>query len=196
MKKYLAILVLIFGLQSWTKANDIRDFEIEGISIGDNLTNFFNEEEIVKESVSSKMYYYLKEPEKFTHVEFVYHPKLSTYDTIQVLYKKISGDYIVYAIIGKILFKDNINDCYDFRDGIVNDMEDQLKTEAGDKEVALHPSDKSKKSKVDQVVFWLKNDDVIIAECYDWSEEMGYYDNLKVNLFSNEANLWITDVKN
>ena len=40
-----------------------------------------------------------------------------------------------------------------------------------------------------------KNDDVIIAECYDWSEEMGYYDNLKVNLFSNEANLWITDVK-
>ena len=93
------------------------------------------------------------------------------------------------------LFKDNIKDCYSFRDGIVNDIEDQLETKAEVKEVTLHPSDKSKKSKVDQVGFWLKNDDVIIAECYDWSEEMGYYDNLKINLFSNEANLWITDVK-
>ena len=37
MKLFVAILVLIFSLQSWTKADDIRDFEIEGISIGDSF---------------------------------------------------------------------------------------------------------------------------------------------------------------
>ena len=37
MKIILAILVLIFSLQSYTKADDIRDFEIEGMSIGSSL---------------------------------------------------------------------------------------------------------------------------------------------------------------
>ena len=31
MRKFLTVLVLIFSLQSWTKADDISDFEIEGI---------------------------------------------------------------------------------------------------------------------------------------------------------------------
>ena len=46
MKKLLLILVLIFSLQSWTKAEDIRDFEIEGMSIGDSLLNFYSKQEV------------------------------------------------------------------------------------------------------------------------------------------------------
>ena len=37
MRIFLSILILIFSFQSWTKADDIRDFEIEGISIGDSF---------------------------------------------------------------------------------------------------------------------------------------------------------------
>ena len=44
MKRFILIIILIFSLQSWTKADDIRDFEIEGMSIGDNLLNYFTEE--------------------------------------------------------------------------------------------------------------------------------------------------------
>ena len=40
MRIFIAILVLIFSLQSWTKADDIRDFEIEGMSIGDSLLDY------------------------------------------------------------------------------------------------------------------------------------------------------------
>ena len=47
MRVFLAVLVLIFSLQSWTKADDISDFEIEGISIGDSLLDYYNEEEIL-----------------------------------------------------------------------------------------------------------------------------------------------------
>ena len=46
MRVFIAVLVLIFSFQSWTKADDIRDFEIEGMSIGDSLLDYFSEEEI------------------------------------------------------------------------------------------------------------------------------------------------------
>ena len=191
----ILLLILIIGFNSIARADKIKDLEIEGISIGDNLLDFFSEEEIIKESSSSKLYDYLKEPKKFTTVEFVYHPKLVTYESIQVIYKNISGDYIVYAIIGKIYFKDNIEDCYPLRDKIIKEIELDLDINFNEPKITRHPSDKNKISKVSQSSFWLNNDDVIIAECYDWSEEMKYYDNLKINMFSNEANLWITNYR-
>ena len=46
MKKFLGIIILSLFLitQSW--ADDIRDFQIEGMSIGDSLLDFLNEDEI------------------------------------------------------------------------------------------------------------------------------------------------------
>ena len=46
MKRLLLILILTFSFQNLTKADDIRDFEIEGISIGDSLLDYFSQEEI------------------------------------------------------------------------------------------------------------------------------------------------------
>ena len=46
MKIFLSVLIVFFSLQSWTKANDIRDFEIEGISIGDSLLDFLERRNI------------------------------------------------------------------------------------------------------------------------------------------------------
>ena len=40
MNKILLILILSLNFQSWTKADDIRDFQIEGMSIGDSLLDF------------------------------------------------------------------------------------------------------------------------------------------------------------
>ena len=42
MRIFLKVLILIFILQSWTMADDSRDFQIEGISLGDNLLDYFN----------------------------------------------------------------------------------------------------------------------------------------------------------
>ena len=52
MRVFIAVLVLIFSFQSWTKADDISDFEIEGMSIGDSLLNYFSEEEILKNNIN------------------------------------------------------------------------------------------------------------------------------------------------
>ena len=48
MRLFLLILILTFNLQSWTKADDIKDFEIDGISIGDSLLDYYEITEIEK----------------------------------------------------------------------------------------------------------------------------------------------------
>ena len=46
MKKLLLIFILTLCFQTLTKADDIRDFEIDGMSIGDSLLKFMSIEEI------------------------------------------------------------------------------------------------------------------------------------------------------
>jgi hypothetical protein len=46
MRVFIAVLVLIFGLQSLTKADDISDFQVLGMSVGDSALNYFSENEI------------------------------------------------------------------------------------------------------------------------------------------------------
>ena len=46
MRVFLVVLLLIFTLKSWSKADDIRDFQIEGISIGDSALDYFPKSEI------------------------------------------------------------------------------------------------------------------------------------------------------
>ena len=48
MKRFLLILILTFSFQTWTKADDIRDFQIEGMSIGDSALGYFSKKEIKK----------------------------------------------------------------------------------------------------------------------------------------------------
>ena len=49
MRVFITVLVLIFSFQSWTKADDISDFQIEGMSIGDSVLDYLSKEEILKE---------------------------------------------------------------------------------------------------------------------------------------------------
>ena len=50
MKRLLLILILTFSFYTLTKADDIRDFQIEGMSIGDSPLDYFIEKksEIIK----------------------------------------------------------------------------------------------------------------------------------------------------
>ena len=50
MNRLLLILILTFSLQSLTKADDIRDFQIEGMSIGDSALDYFSKDQITKNS--------------------------------------------------------------------------------------------------------------------------------------------------
>ena len=49
MRIFLSITILILSLQSLAKADDISDFEIEGISIGDTALKILNRSQILEE---------------------------------------------------------------------------------------------------------------------------------------------------
>ena len=46
MKKLLIVIFLYFFPLNISNANDIKNFQIEGISIGDSLLNYFYKEKI------------------------------------------------------------------------------------------------------------------------------------------------------
>ena len=46
MKKFLIVIFLYFFPLNISNANDIKNFQIEGISIGDSLLDYFSKEKI------------------------------------------------------------------------------------------------------------------------------------------------------
>ena len=72
MNRLLLILIITFGFQSWTNADDIKEFEIEGMSIGDSLLDYFNLDEIKdfdKISYPDKKYIFVNLENYFVVIE-------------------------------------------------------------------------------------------------------------------------------
>ena len=63
MRIFIVVLVLIFSFQSFSKASDISEFEIESMSVGESLLNHFTKEEI-------KLF--IKSPNSFTYKDNKY----------------------------------------------------------------------------------------------------------------------------
>ena len=58
MKKILLILILTLSFQSWSSADDVEDFQIEGMSIGESLLNYMDENIIIEKINSKSANYY------------------------------------------------------------------------------------------------------------------------------------------
>ena len=99
MKLFIAVLVLIFSLQSWTKADDISDFQIEGMSIGDSMLDYFSETKI-KKSVAKKQY---PKSNKFTRTNFEIMSEM--YDLVQIHFKTDDRNYEIFGISGQKFYK-------------------------------------------------------------------------------------------
>ena len=120
MRVFIAVLVLIFSLQSWTKADDIRDFEIEGMSIGDSLLDYFSESEIKE---NSHDYYKNK---TFTPFEIYKKPFFKDYEFVGAAYKTGDNNYIIHEIKGVNEYPNDIKSCYKKMDEISKEISEIL----------------------------------------------------------------------
>ena len=100
MRVFLAVLVLIFSFQSWTKADDISDFEIEGMSIGDSALDFFTESEI-KDDIRKNQYE--GSDGKFFDV-LIKKSNFEIYNKITLGFKKNDKSYKIYSLGGLIYY--------------------------------------------------------------------------------------------
>ena len=180
--KFLTITILIFSFQQLTKADDIRDFEIEGISVGDSLLNFYSKKEIKNffnyDDLPSDMKFRIADDRR----------KKDNYDGLQFFYKPKDKKFDIYSVSGNI-FCDTKIECNKIFEQIRSDMEKSM-SKKFEKISHKHSDDKSGKS-ISTIYYLDINGGNIMVEYIDWSKEMKWSDNVNVTISTNEAIEWM-----
>ena len=190
MKRLLLILILTLSFQTLVKADDIRDFEIEGMSIGDSALDYFTEKEI-KDNIMSNYY----KNKKFTSVEFNRDKRFATYENVGFNFLTKDNNYIMESISGAILCPKNLSRCKDLKEDIKSDISEQFKNLKKNTYSKNHRADKSGKSKFSHDLYEYENGDMIIIELINWSKEItkknGWTDNVNLSVRSNKFNQFL-----
>jgi len=183
-------IILIVSFQSLIKADDIRDFQIEGMSIGDSLLDYFTKEKIKKE----KKFYKLggKLLDGYSKIFKMNNNKV--YDNVVLYFESDDRKYIIQGISGRKYYKNNINECYKAQDKIVNEI--KLITPNA-KIVALKKDKHSrfKNSYIKKTIFFLNDADISIF-CYDYSKkDTTSMDRLSVIIRFKKMNIYLRSTK-
>ena len=178
MKKLSIYLFLIFfGFSAPSFADDIQDFEIVGMSIGDSLLDYMSEKEI-KENVG-----FVYEDKKFT--VSVYNKSSEMYDLIGIEYKSKDKKYKIHGVQGMIDFPNNIEGCYKKQDEIEKEISSMF-TEIKKKNWGILKLDfGGEGSTYKPITFDFNNGARAAIECYHYSDAP-QDDHLKINTGSKE----------
>ena len=185
MKRLLLILVLTFSFQSWTKADDIRDFEINRISIGDSILKFYD----INELKSNVTYW----PKSKKHAYFTdYNFNFNKYESIQLTYRTNDINYTIIGIAVGFFYENNsMKECYNLQNEVITDLKPlfpNTKIEYG--EIEKHRTDPSGKSTYKSNYFRLENGDSVQIGCYKFSQKMknekNYANNFSIRMYIKE----------
>ena len=168
MKRLLLILILTLNFQSWTKADDIRDFEIEGMSIGDSALDFMSIDEI-KETIklTANNYSYLKNPKKYREAYIFTSNNFKNYEKVSLMFKHNDKNYKILFLRGLIDYNENLIECLSKMNEIANDIENIIPNNAKETYKAKSPLDKTGNSIYHFIVYKLVSGDRIRLSCND-----------------------------
>ena len=185
MKKLFIIIIIFISFQSLSKADDISDFQIEGMSIGDSLLDFFSKKEISKflnyDDLPSDMKF------RITEIYSGQEINMKQYDGMQFYYKPKDPKYIIYALSGYLDCK-NKSDCNKIFNEVSGDLKKIYKSVK--KKTFIHPDDKSGKSIHTYYDFKL-NEGLISVSNKLWSDAVDWQSNISVLIEVNEVREWL-----
>ena len=177
MKILVTLFVLFFSLSLF--ADDIYDFQIEGISINDSALEFFSEIQIKENS-------YDYNNKKYIRVQNDNLPFFKTYDAVDFNYKAGDKEFKIVSLSGVLIYENNIEECYPKLDVIIKELENNLNPKNYlEKETWTMTFDPSGKSKATDAVF-IFDSGIISVSCFDYSDEYGDQDHLSVSIDTNE----------
>jgi len=203
MKKLLVLLLSLFLLSSPSVfADDISDFEIEGMSIGDSLLDYMTKEAILAEIETNKNdYYYLNEPNKYS--EIYTDKNLQTYDSVAFIVKNTATSkyisnknekYIIVSIRGLIDFTKDFDGCIEKRNEIAEDLS-KVFPNAQKTEKKFENSTNA--TIVDAIYLEFDSGAQSEVSCMDYEEnyriKMNWIDNLSVSIDPEEIKSWLSD---
>ena len=187
MKYFLIILFLLFSFQSWAKADEISEFEIEGMSVGDSLLKFMDSNEIKKAEENKNEY-----PDS-NYIVIFYNKKSEIYDNIEIVYDKEDTSFFIHALTGSLEDANNYQQCKIKKKDIVAEFKNTFKGSQIYEDESEHAFSKGSLSEVTD--FYPKTGGFARVSCTDWSkkaeEENLWVDNLKVSLGSEKFLLYL-----
>jgi len=209
MKKLLLLLFSLFFLSSPSVfADDISDFSIGGISLGDSLLDYMNEDEILKEielSISLDEYSFLNEPNKYVEV-YLFGKDFPTYDVVSVFIKNnFTNQYVtsnnekyrILSIWGTVHFIEDFNACIQKQNEVAEVLSNMFPTAKREEYARSHRADPSGDSILEAIEFELSTGGNIHTQCKDFEETFRIQKNmaegLNVAIISEEIENWFTD---
>ena len=188
MKKILTFTFILLISFSTKIFADETEFQIEGMSLGDSLLDYYSEKEIKKAKAKVEKSWSYKDK---TYTPLSFHKKLKTYNSVQVNYKTQDDDFTIESVSGSRTYKKNIEDCYKKQDEIVDELtgffEDAEKLGYGTYE---HFYDKSGETTIKGVSFIFKSGAEVLIQCTDWSKKFTrkkkWHDELRISIDTKE----------
>ena len=133
--KLLIFLILTLGFQSLSKADDIRDFEIEGISIGDSLLDH-TEYKLIMDRTTTPY-----KSKKFAIFTGLLNEE-SSYDGYLIHFKNDDPKFIIESLQGVVLYEKNIQECYNLKKVIVAELDTIFKNSQKEDDIRNHVANK------------------------------------------------------
>ena len=184
MKRLLLILILTFYFQALTKADEINDFEISGISIGDSALDFLTKSQIEKIKINDPQNGYLYNVKDFYALTFFDIKDLNNYDSIQIHFKNKDKKYLIYGLAGLKEFRNNIHECPILMKKIALTLDEVLSS--AKKEIYERYEHSSKMGFLETYWYAYNNDANIVLSCEDWNQETEIVDTLALSINSSE----------
>lgn len=195
MKTLITLFVLFFS--SSVVADDISDFQIEGISLYESLLSHTS-----KENIKSRIAPYPYKTNEYMTIVFD-NNNLEIFDSIEITFKSDDPTFKILAITG-LIFYDNENEkCRKQKSKVLSEIEHLFKSEniILDNVEKMHAFDKTGNSLISKSVFdFIESDDFVSLECYDWGPEIesqypNWSDNFRINIISDIFNSYLRDVE-
>ena len=189
MRFFLFVLIL-FSFLSVAKADDIKDFQIEGMSIGDSALDYFS-----KKSIDVATFNVAPNNDKYVYANLK--SRLNkNYDKVEIYYKKNDEKYIIEAIAGTVNVK-SINECKKKQKAISEEIKSIFPNSNFKNDQGLAPADKFKQSKYFRTGFALNSNSVfmeieVLCIYYEGKAEKKFSSGVGVTIKSDTYNRWIT----
>jgi|TARA_Y100000310_G_scaffold92333_1_gene89964 hypothetical protein len=190
MKKlstYLLLILFSFSVPSF--ADDIRDFQIEELAIGDSLLNIFSKEEI--DSIEPTYY---PDSRKFHDLPIVSH-KFKDYDQVSFGLKRDDEKYIIYSLSGDLYYENDFKNCMKKKEEILKEATSLFTKQKRSDYRYVYSEIDDGKSFSETTDFIFKDKSRLRIYCTDWTLETErkreFSDMLSVNAVSYEYLKWL-----
>ena len=172
IRKIFFLITVVLAFQNSSFADNIQDFQFEGMSIGDSALNHFSEAQLENNEQGWHNYSYKEYSTSFV-------PGKGIYDWFLVSYKNDDYNFKIEAIVGGIEKKDyNNKECINKLDTVALNMSELFQNSKPENKKKYEvPVDASRtypftgKSTVTSMLFDFPDQGAIILTCYNMDKE-------------------------